>query len=68
MRENIETAELSDAELDGVSGGLLDGAMTQLGSTVEGLVGADLGGIATNVGGVGVNPSTGIAPVTGINL
>lgn len=64
--ENIETAELSDTELDNVAGGLLDGGMAQLGNTIEGV--ADLGGVGADLGGLNVAPSTGLAPVTGINL
>jgi hypothetical protein len=66
--ENIETAELSDADLDNVAGGLLDGGTAQLGNTVEGVLGADLGGVATDLGGLNVAPSTGVSPVTGLNL
>ncbi|MFR9754273.1 type A2 lantipeptide [Streptomyces sp. TR06-5] len=68
MREHIETAEIADTELDNVSGGLLEGAMSQVTGTVENVVGVDLGGVATDLGGVGVMPETGIAPQTGISL
>lgn len=67
--DQIETREIADTELDAVSGGVLNDAMGQLGSTVEGMLGADvlggnniLGGNNTSVGGVG------IAPVTGLSL
>jgi hypothetical protein len=42
--DHIETAEIADAEVDDISGGLLDGAMGQVGTTVENVPGADLGG------------------------
>ena len=66
--DNIETAELSDTELENVSGGLLNDGMAQLGNTVEGVLGADLGGVGTDLGGLNVAPNTGVAPVTGIEL
>jgi phage-related protein len=56
MRKQIETAEISDAELDNVSGGVLNGAAGEVGglmSSVGGVmseVGGNVGNIANNNG------------------
>jgi hypothetical protein len=67
--DQIEAREVADTELDAVSGGVLNDAMGQLGSTVEGVLGADvlggenanLGGNSASVGGVGIAPVTGLS-------
>ncbi|MEU5833672.1 hypothetical protein ABZ820_08285 [Streptomyces diacarni] len=51
MRHHIETAELADAELDAVSGGILNEAVSEAGATVggvEGLVGNTVNGVSTD--------------------
>ncbi|UNZ22055.1 type A2 lantipeptide [Streptomyces sp. 891-h] len=51
MRHQIETAELADAELDAVSGGLLNETLGAAGGTVdgvEGLVGNTVSGVSSN--------------------
>lgn len=65
--DHIETAEIADAELDNISGGLLDGAMGQVGTTVENVLGADLGGVATDLGGLNLG-GLNVGPETGLNL
>ncbi|GAA2591193.1 hypothetical protein [Streptomyces axinellae] len=58
MRHQIETTELADAELDAVSGGIVNEAVNEAGATVggvEGLVGHVVNGVGTNgLPGVGV--------------
>ncbi|WP_326691717.1 MULTISPECIES: hypothetical protein [unclassified Streptomyces] len=58
MRHHIETAELADAELDAVSGGIVNEAVSEVGGTVggvEGLVGNTVNGVSTDgLPGVGV--------------
>ncbi|NSC21400.1 type A2 lantipeptide [Streptomyces albus subsp. chlorinus] len=51
MRHHIETAELADAELDAVSGGIASealGAATSTVDGVEGLVGNTVNGVSTD--------------------
>lgn len=51
MRHHIETAELTDTELDAVSGGIVNEVANEAGATlngVEGLVGNTVGGVGTD--------------------
>lgn len=70
-KEQIETVEISDAELDNVSGGVLNGEVGGLMSSVGGVmssVGGNVGDIANggngsgnvNVGGVDLGGVSGV--------
>ena len=64
-KDQIETTEISDAELDNVAGGVLNGAMGEVGgvmSTVGDLTG-ELG-----VGGVGIGNGAGNVDLGGVGL
>lgn len=63
-KDQIETAEISDTELDNVAGGVLNGAVAQ----VSGVASSVMSDVDTAVGGVAVGNGSGNVNVGGVNL
>ncbi|MFD7923532.1 type A2 lantipeptide [Streptomyces sp. NPDC059740] len=56
----VATQEISDADLDNVSGGMAGGPVAGLTDTVGATVGNTLGGVLGTVGGVNVQAGAGV--------
>lgn len=66
-KDQIETAEISDAELDNVAGGVLNGAVAPVSGVVS-TVGGVMSDVDTAVSGVSAGNGSGNVNVGGVNL